>query len=208
MAARKYTLREIQRVCAECGSAYVALVKTGNPRTHLCSDACKAKRRILAKELRALGKPACCVEGCSRPATRVASGLCETHFYRRRRTGTTAPRVRPSPAPRAQSHGYILERVAHPLSIKGSVYQHRRIAYDAREGQCPDCSWCAKPVTWQSCHVDHLNGVKSDNRPENLTVSCAQCNRARGAFWPTLLAMTDEGFEAFMSLAMQARAKV
>lgn len=147
----------------------------------------------------------CSVTECSAPATRVGAGLCETHYCRQRRTGTVAPRL--PPAPTLRSHGYVLERdPAHPLAMKGSVYQHRRVAYDHHGGTCPDCYWCGVTLSWASCHVDHLNGRKADNRPENLVVACAQCNRARGAFWPMVEAMTATGFDAFVRLAKEMRA--
>lgn len=132
----------------------------------------------------------CIVEGCTSFRRSGRAKLCEAHYYRRRRTGRLDLA---QPQPQKTSGGYVLLKAPnHPLAIKnGWVAQHRQVAYDACGGTCPCCHWCGKQVSWRSCHVDHLNGVKDDNRVENLVVTCAQCNRSRGAAWPFLLGLTD-----------------
>ena len=46
--------------------------------------------------------------------------------------------------------------------------------------------------------VDHLNEVKTDNRPENLVISCNRCNRARGAAAVILSRITPDRFEQLL----------
>jgi hypothetical protein len=64
------------------------------------------------------------------------------------------------------------------------------VAYDARAGVCGPCHWCGVGLDWPSAHVDHLNDSKDDNSPDNLVVSCPECNKMRGmllSFIGTLL---------------------
>src|SRR5579872_529210 len=83
------------------------------------------------------------------------------------------------------SHGYILEYWAdgHALldNKPGSLYQHRRVLY-VKIGPGPrlTCHWCSTPVDWATLHPDHINGVRDDNRPENLVPACQPCNQQRG----------------------------
>lgn len=128
----------------------------------------------------------CCVDGCASPATRVSARMCEKHYYRVRRRGSvTLAREDDPPAMEVEhSNGYVLEYAPHhPLSTPGQlsrVYQHRLRLYEER-GEGPfSCHWCGVQVTWGDMHVDHLNDVRSDNRPENLVPSCALCNQKRG----------------------------
>lgn len=146
----------------------------------------------------------CVIDGCSNFRRSGRAKLCEMHYYRKRRTGSTGDRA--GPAPQKTAGGYVLLKAAHPLAIKnGWVAQHRQVAYDANNGVCPSCHWCGRPVTWKGCHVDHLNGVKDDNRAENLVVSCPQCNRSRGAAWPFLLGLTDAALKQLVSMVETER---
>jgi hypothetical protein len=162
--------------------------------------------RMLANgSLEALGAPVapligqCTVPGCANFRRSGRAKLCEMHYYRVRRKGTTADREQPGPQ-RTRS-GYVLVKADHPLAASnGWAYQHRLVAYEACGGECPPCHWCAGKTTWASCHVDHLNGVKADNRAENLVIACARCNRTRGSAWPFLLALTDGSLEHLLSL--------
>jgi hypothetical protein len=79
-------------------------------------------------------------------------------------------------------------RPAHPLASKhGVVYVHRMVLFDTIGPGSHDCHWCGKDLDWlpkgdeRAIHVDHLNNVGDDNRPENLVPSCAYCNQTRGA---------------------------
>jgi|HigsolmetaAR202D_1030399.scaffolds.fasta_scaffold19790_1 HNH endonuclease. len=124
----------------------------------------------------------CIVNGCSDLPRSRYSEYCEKHYMRVRRRGTTELH---QPSPTIQhSHGYVRAYAPdHPLTarIVGNYeYQHRLVFYDTH-GEGPfRCHWCNKRVTWDDMHVDHLNSVKNDNRPENLVPSCALCNQRRG----------------------------
>jgi|GEM_PF-5865876 len=69
----------------------------------------------------------------------------------------------------------------HPLATKGGrLLTHRKIVFDHFEGRVPPCHWCeGKLKAWSEVHVDHVNEIPSDNRPENLVPSCAECNKTR-----------------------------
>lgn len=132
----------------------------------------------------------CKVEGCAGPRQRAKVGLCEKHYYRMRRTGSTD--LAPRNARSTVRHGYVIVKAeGHPLAgANGWAYEHRVVAY-TRHGFAPlACYWCGKPTTWKDCHVDHLDGMKVNNAPENLAVTCAGCNRARGACWPFLKSLS------------------
>lgn len=125
----------------------------------------------------------CSVEGCGRDANRRGPGLCERHYYHKRRTGSPKPR-----APRARQeqysdkHGYthVYPPQGHPLS-KGTraVLQHRLLFFDAHGAGPHPCHWCGIYVEWSKLHVDHLNDMPGDNAPANLLPSCPGCNIAR-----------------------------
>ena len=122
----------------------------------------------------------CSVDGCDAKANRIASGLCEKHYTRLRRTGTTEKRRRPEKT----KHSSGFARDDHPLA-KGKpsgsrIYEHRMIFFDAFGGGDHNCHWCGEKVSFEDMHVDHVNAVKDDNRIENLVASCPPCNKQRG----------------------------
>lgn len=76
------------RICAQCGSQFCYEIKRGSDRKY-CSDRCasfasKLRRIEKVKEL-----SVCAVDGCCDVAVRVGAGLCEKHYMRLRRNGST-----------------------------------------------------------------------------------------------------------------------
>ena len=125
----------------------------------------------------------CAVNDCDKVANRKKAGLCEAHYMRLRRRGSTNNLIRPEKI--KHSHGYILiVPNKHPLGDKlpkGSrIYEHRKIFYDAFGGGLHQCNWCDTEIAFEDMHVDHVNAIKDDNRLENLVASCPQCNKTRG----------------------------
>jgi 5-methylcytosine-specific restriction endonuclease McrA len=125
----------------------------------------------------------CSVDGCGSRANRVKFGLCEKHYMRLRRNGTTDRTLKP---PRIKhSAGYVLVAPKdHPLmqgKPSGSrIYEHRMVFFDKYGGGKQKCYWCGKTILFEDMHVDHLNAVKHDNRIDNLVAACPSCNQARG----------------------------
>ena len=121
----------------------------------------------------------CGVNDCQNKANRVGAGLCEMHYARVRRHGST-DRLRPKDR-YIHSGGYIIVRAeGHPLARNNVVYEHRKVYYDAHGQGSLACHHCGAEVTWDTMHVDHINDVVTDNRLCNLVASCATCNQRRG----------------------------
>ena len=121
----------------------------------------------------------CAVTGCQSKANRVGAGLCEKHYMRVRRHGSTDIK-RPKDL-YIHTGGYIIVRAeGHPLSKRNVVYEHRKVYYDANGVGPFSCYHCGVTVTWKDMHVDHLSGVVTDNRLCNLVASCPRCNQWRG----------------------------
>jgi hypothetical protein len=103
----------------------------------------------------------CSVDGCERP--HAARTWCSVHYYRWVRTGAPgSAHIRSVVPGRAryvqQSSGYVMVRVGeHPRAHRGWVREHvvvleRALGRHLYPGE----------------EVHHRNGVKHDNRPENL----------------------------------------
>ena len=125
----------------------------------------------------------CSVAGCFSMANRKGAGLCEKHYMRQRRHGSTDKAVVVKPGLLTHTHGYKQAYAPeHPLRTANSnrVYEHR-VVYHAHHGDGPfACHWCSGVVTWDDMHIDHLNDIKDDNNPDNLVASCPICNQKRG----------------------------
>lgn len=102
----------------------------------------------------------CSVDGCERKA--MARTWCQLHYTRWKRTGDPLAVIEPARWKRRNlmRTGYV--RVwcpEHPAaSADGYALEHRKVWWDAH-GPIPE---------GYEYHVHHKNGVKSDNRLENL----------------------------------------
>lgn len=228
-------VRQRERICKHCSASFNYPVGKGSDRQHCsdtCRIAYKRARRLpkaqwpkcsnegCDRRVRALNSKVCSpcntaaakaragvcrVHKCASPATRVGAGLCEKHYGRIRRIGTTdlVPRVEIM-----LSAGYrIVKAPDHPL-VQGNGWlgEHRAVAYE-KYGPGPHaCHWCGTDHDWPDLVVDHLNEQKADNRPENLVVACNPCNRMRGGMIPFIKRMLPERLSEFVATFEHMRA--
>lgn len=120
----------------------------------------------------------CAADGCNNPVTRRGASYCLSHPWGRGAKARTPERV-------IAPHGYVrLYCPDHPLTLRrkrstAREYEHRVVFYDTF-GEGPfRCDWCGCRLTWANLHIDHINGVRHDNRVENLAASCIVCNGRR-----------------------------
>ncbi|MGP1677875.1 MAG: HNH endonuclease [Burkholderiales bacterium] len=199
MATRKYTPESVTSECKQCHTLFSYLHTTGTPKLH-CSSDCRKRYQIGNRPALLALKAKCSVPGCGNKATRVSSGMCETHYYRMRRTGSTD---KARPKYRYENRGYLKVLIpAHELAGKdGCVPEHRLVMHAAHKGRCQPCFWCGVPLTWDDAVIDHLNEIKGDNAIGNLVTSCNNCNRARGAMLPFLRGMRPDALPVFIERA-------
>lgn len=133
----------------------------------------------------------CAVEGCERDALYKGEQLCQKHYFRKWRNGTTnLVRTRKYRLQNPKGYQRIYEP-NHPLSDKrGYVYEHRAVLY-SKIGDVPfTCDLCGVTLTWSTCHVDHIDNDVTNNKEENLRPTCSTCNTRRGMGEPVTWSRT------------------
>jgi hypothetical protein len=177
------------RTCRQCEQPFSYVFSRGMDRWY-CSDRCSAARH----KSHGMTLPMCVVPGCQNRRGSYKAGICNSCFWRLKRTGTLERREWAYRV--MSSHGYIvLSNKTHPMTnATGVVYEHRMALYDAIGPGPHPCHWCGRSVNWNkgkcvtgTLVVDHLNGVKTDNSRANLVAACNRCNSKRGLFmtWVT-----------------------
>lgn len=125
----------------------------------------------------------CKVEDCGRPARYKAACLCQKHYFRDRRYGTTDTTWAGKGKDRhVTTRGYVIVRQpGHPLANdKGWLYEHRAVVF-ADLGPGPmSCELCGIEVTWETAHIDHIDNTTDNNARSNLRPTCRGCNTKRG----------------------------
>ena len=127
----------------------------------MCSmHAQRVARRGTTAEPPRRTRPKCSLDGCARP--HVARGYCGPHYRRTVANGTPGPvevkRYDKNATRYVGRDGYVRVKAAeHPRASKGWVREHivimeRSLGRSLLPGE----------------EVHHVNGVKDDNRPENL----------------------------------------
>jgi 5-methylcytosine-specific restriction endonuclease McrA len=124
----------------------------------------------------------CKVDGCDNHANRVGAVMCEKHYARVRRHGSTDKQSNLINGDLIHTGGYILKHAPdHPLYKNYSrLFAHRIVYYDNYGNGPFKCFHCSVCVTWATMHIDHLDDNKLNNNIQNLVASCPVCNQKRG----------------------------
>ena len=141
----------------------------------------------------------CKVDGCESAAMYKSVCLCQKHYFRVMRNGTTD--IVKKARPRIEDvRGYqFLHAPNHPLTLKSQSYiaEHRVVLYEAIGPGPMNCELCGKPLTWATCCVDHIDENRRNNERSNLRPTCNPCNGRRGMRppheWNRTTALTFEG---------------
>lgn len=105
-------------------------------------------------------RPPCSLDGCERP--HVAQSFCRAHYRRFVATGDPGPVAIKAYDKAATRYvnprdGYVRIKRDHPRASRGWVREHIVVMEES----------IGRPLL-QGEEVHHINGVKHDNRPENL----------------------------------------
>lgn len=195
---RNRTYRTVSKDCENCGSIFSFQHSIGMKKT-VCSDACMTEKRAKNKVIRQAKLPNCSVEGCKTKATRVGCGMCETHFYRLRRTGSTKDPVFKNWTKATNGYIAMMDKNHFLSGRNGMMYQHRFVLFESIGTGEHSCYWCREKIEWKATGkrklvVDHLDGNKENNSLDNLVASCHRCNASRGLFESWVRKHLDDPF--------------
>ena len=104
----------------------------------------------------------------------------------------------------------MVMRPSHPITRRRDrwIAEHRVVLFEKLGPGEQACHWCSKPLTWDDVKADHLNGVKTDNRPKNLVASCNPCNYVRGSIMPFIGRLTEAGFSSIVDVFADYRRQI
>lgn len=102
------------------------------------------------------GVDPCSIDGCTRKAFSGPTGLCAMHFTRYRKSGDTG---QPDPIPTGSSTRWHVDKF-------GYVRRRRDGKWETQHRQVMEAK-LSRPLKAHE-NVHHINGIRHDNRPENL----------------------------------------
>lgn len=135
-------------------------------------------------------KEKCSVLGCDRDARYKALKMCQKHYFRNFRNGTTkllseikkecGGVVRQTRLTMPGKGYQFLYEPDHKLATKqGYVYEHRKVVYSVYGDSLKSCAICGRDVNWSNVHIDHIDKDVKNNKAENLRPLCRVCNTRR-----------------------------
>ncbi len=122
----------------------------------------------------------CKVNGCETDVMYIGKQLCQKHYFRLMRNGTTDRKIVAAYRTSNPAGYQLLNEPTHKLANKnGKVYEHRYLIYKKYGENLPNCELCGSEINWSNCHIDHIDENVKNNNENNLRPLCRPCNTFR-----------------------------